>query len=519
MLELKKESVQMLRIKSKAASQVTFDVDYNVPDASADIGRIIQNKGQVSMDEVRLSEGKAFLKGYLNVDLLYVSDGDGKVCSLSAKLSFDESMNLEGIAGGDKLCLKWEMEDLNVQMIHSRKLNIKAILTFHAVVDDMAAVQIPVGLEDESVSVKKETVHLMSLCVHKKDTLRIKDDINLASNRPNIENLLWYTTELRGIDLRPEENVVKAKGELSVFVLYTGGEKEALPQWLEYSLSFQGEVECSGCSENLIPNIEISVVHQGIEVKPDADGEERVLQADVVLELNMKMYREEEHEILLDVYSPLKECVPQGKEEILESLLVRNFSKCRLTDRVEVKETQGKVLQLCHSSGKVKVEKTRITEKGIEAEGILLLKILYIIGNDDMPFYSMEAAIPFNYVIEAKGIKKDCTYFLQTDLEQLSTTMVGSNEIEVKAAIGLNVLVMRQWKTMILDQVEEKPLDAKKIQDMPGITVYIVKPKDTLWDIAKKFYTTVEEIRTVNDLKESEIKEGQPLLLIKQVQS
>ena len=31
MLELKKESVQMLRVKSKATSQVTFDVDYNVP--------------------------------------------------------------------------------------------------------------------------------------------------------------------------------------------------------------------------------------------------------------------------------------------------------------------------------------------------------------------------------------------------------------------------------------------------------------------------------------------------------
>ena len=31
-MELRKESVQMLRIKSKATSQVTFDVDYNVPD-------------------------------------------------------------------------------------------------------------------------------------------------------------------------------------------------------------------------------------------------------------------------------------------------------------------------------------------------------------------------------------------------------------------------------------------------------------------------------------------------------
>lgn len=78
MLELKKESVQMLRVKSKATSQVTFDVDYNVPDAKPDVGRMVQSKADVSMDEVRLSEGKAFLKGSLNVDLLYVGGAGGE---------------------------------------------------------------------------------------------------------------------------------------------------------------------------------------------------------------------------------------------------------------------------------------------------------------------------------------------------------------------------------------------------------------------------------------------------------
>ena len=71
MLDLKKESIQMLRIKNKAASQVTFDEDYNVPDVKPDIGRMVQSKADVSMDEVRLSEGRALLKGTLNVDLLY----------------------------------------------------------------------------------------------------------------------------------------------------------------------------------------------------------------------------------------------------------------------------------------------------------------------------------------------------------------------------------------------------------------------------------------------------------------
>ncbi len=158
-MELKKESIQMLRAKSKATSQVTFDVDYNVPDAKQDVGRMIQHKGQVTMDEVRLSEGKAFLRGNLNVDILYVGEEEGKVYSMGAKLPFEEVLNLEGvdilyvgeeegkvysmgaklpfeevlnlegISGGDKMRLKWEIEDLSLHIIHSRKLNIKAIVT------------------------------------------------------------------------------------------------------------------------------------------------------------------------------------------------------------------------------------------------------------------------------------------------------------------------------------------------------------------------------------------------------
>lgn len=201
MMELKKETVQMLRVKSKAASQVTFDEDYNVPDTRPDIGRMIQSKAEISMDEVRLSEGRAFLKGSLNVDMLYVGEKEGRIYSLAAKLPVDETVNLEGIEGGDKLCLNWEMEDLSIHVIHSRKLNIKAIVTFYAAVDETTGIQIPVALEEEDISVKKKRVGLMSLCIHKKDTLRIKEDIELAANRPNVESLLWHTIEPRNLDL------------------------------------------------------------------------------------------------------------------------------------------------------------------------------------------------------------------------------------------------------------------------------------------------------------------------------
>lgn len=492
-MELKKESMQILKEKSRAKSQITFDEDFNVPDAKPDAGRLIQNKGRIIMDDVRLTDGKGILTGNLQVDILYVGEERGIVSSLTAKLPFEETLNLKNIINGDKMCLKWEIEDLTIRL--------------------------PVALDAEEVSVRKKTVRFLGLTVHKKDTLRIKDEYTIASNRPDIASLIWYTMDVRGLDLKPEENVVKARGELSVFVLYGAEDTEAPVQWLEYSLPFSGEVECPDCTEELIPLIEASVMHQSLEAKPDVDGEERILVSDVVLELDMKFFREEEYDLITDVYTPIRECVPEGKNEVLERLLVRNFSRCRISDRIQVKETQGKVLQLCHSQGKVKIDKTRIVENGVQADGVVMLKILYIIGNDDMPFYSMEAMIPFSHMVEARGIRQDSCYQLKAKLEQLSAAMADGNEIEIRATVGLELLAVAREPVFIIEKVEEKPLDMKKLQAMPGILVYMVKPGDELWDIARKYHTSIQEIRTINALKENqEPSPGTPLLVVKKVE-
>ena len=482
--------MQILKEKSRAKSQITFDEDFNVPDAKPDVGRLIQYKGRISMDDVHLADGKGILRGDLQVDILYVGEENGIISSITAKLPFEETLNLKDIVNGDKLCLKWEIEDLTIRLIHSRKLNIKALVTFYGAVDETEQVRLPVALDATDISVRKKTVRFLGLTVHKKDTLRVKDEYTIASNRPDISGLIWYTMDIRGLDLKPEENIVKARGELTVFVLYESEDTETPVQWLEYSLPFSGEVECPDCTEELIPDIEVSVMHQSLEVKPDADGEERILVSDVVLELDMKFFREEEYSLVTDVYTPLRECVPEEK-----------------------------ILQLCHSQGKVKIDKTRIVENGVQADGVIMLKILYIIGNDSMPFYSMEAMIPFSHVVEARGIRPDSSYRLKAELEQLSVAMADGNEIEIRASVGLNLLAVIREPVFIIDKVEEKPLDMKKIQAMPGILIYMVKPGDELWDIARKYHTSIEEICTLNGLKENqEPSPGTPLLVVKKVE-
>lgn len=520
-MEILKQDLRMMRKKSEAMNQITMDEDFNVPDAKPDVGRMIQNKGMVHIEEIKTSDGKILIRGYLEFALLYVGDQEsGKVHSLVGKVPLEETLNLEGIKNGDKVCLKWDIEDLSIHLLNSRKLNLKAIISFQAYIEDHCTIPMPIELKDrDDISQMKKDVCALSLCVHKKDSIRIKENINLPSNKPNIHEVLWDTIQVRGLDMRTEEGKIIVRGEIFLFVLYDSNDESNSLQWMEQSLPFEQELECTDCRADLISNIDVKILQCSIEVKPDSDGEERVIQTDIAGEVDIKLYEEQCYSLLLDVYTPLKQCENVCKNESIEKLLVKNFSKCRVSERVEMNNSAGKVLQICHSDGVVKVDDTKIVDDGIQVEGVVQVRILYIVSDDEMPFYSMDTMIPFTHVVEASKINENCDYYLRTDLEQLSTSMLDSNEIEVKMVLNLNVLVMEKTNVCIIADIKEMPLDMEKMEKMPGIVGYKVQRGDSLWNIAKQFQTSIEVIKSFNRLESDDVNPGDTLILVKQVEA
>lgn len=524
-MELQVREVHQINQKSEANTQITFDEDYNVPDAKPDVGRMIQKKGEIVLGEAQVSEGRVRLTGKMIFHLLYVGDAEEKhIYSMDGELPLDESLNLDGLGSGDKVCIKWDMEDLNIHLINSRKLNIRGVVSFTAESCDAKSIRIPIDISAANetagtkVSVQKKEVDLLELKVHKKDTLRIRKELTLASNKPSIHTVLWKDIQIRALDIRCGEEYVDAKGELFVFVLYAGDDEDHPLQYLEQAVPWQQKVECGGCSMAMIPNIDVTMMQGNLEVTPDLDGEERVLQLDVVLELDMKLYQEHNMEILTDVYHPGRVLIPQTEEQQLSTLLVKNNSKCRVIDKVPVPEGTNRVLQICHSEGNAKIDHCQIVKDKIRVEGIVELRILYIISDDEMPFYSMETAVPFTHLVEAPDITPGCRYYLQSDIEQLSTTMIDSSDIEIKALIAVNALVLKLWNEPLIQSVAEEMIDSEEMENLPGIVCYLVQDGDTMWEIAKRFRTTVGEIQALNEEVREPLPSGTALLLVKKVE-
>ena len=517
-MELIKKNIHMNKLKCKSDLQVTLDDDFNVPDVKPDIYKIIKEQGEVKIHDVKMSNGKMLIQGALGFNVLYLSDeSDRPIYNISSEIPFEELVHLDGLEAEDDASVTVELEDLSSSLINSRKLNVKSIVTLTAFVDELYDEATAVSAEDKDGDVEFINTELTvtNIAIDKKDTYRFKDELHLPSNKGNIEEVLYSEVELRNPEARLLEDKFTIKGEILVFILYAGENEETPIEYYESELPFSSTIELNGCRDDMVDNIGFDLGSKSIQILSDDDGEYRTLDVEVVIEMEIKVYQDENIELLYDLYSTSKNVTPVWKETFFENLVVKNNSKSRLNDRVKINKNQPSILQICHAVGKAKIDDIFVIEDGLEVNGIIEVQILYISSDDQIPINTIKSMIPFTQVIEVRDIKNNNIYDVNAKLEQLSVMMLDSEEIEVKAGLAINAIVFDKMNIRVISDVEIAEFDKKEIQNMPSIIGYIVKPNETLWDVAKRFHTTRLNLMELNELEDEFIQGGDKILITK----
>ena len=134
-----------------------------------------------------------------------------------------------------------------------------------------------------------------------------------------------------------------------------------------------------------------------------------------------------------------------------------------------------------------------------------------------MPLASVKGVLPFEQLVEAEGLEPDSNVWLRGTLEQVSGTMTGDREIEIKAVAALDLIAFERIEAPIITGYESEDIDWKARSREPGIIGYVVQSGEELWDIAKNFFTTKEAIMEINQMEKEDVKEGDILLILKEV--
>lgn len=222
-MELVKKKIHMDRISSRAGTQMVLEEDVNISDNKPDASHLLNSKGEVIMEEIRAGENVVNLRGRLVVSILYLTDTEGMCASMEAVLPFEERVNMEGVSNGDIILTDWAIEDLTVGLINSRKISVQAVVAFGLELEEHVEQDTAVDIyHEEPVEYRKRTYPMVELVLQKKDIFRLKEEMELSGNLPNVFQTIWHHITFDHVEFKALDEKISIQGEMRAFFLYEG---------------------------------------------------------------------------------------------------------------------------------------------------------------------------------------------------------------------------------------------------------------------------------------------------------
>ena len=223
-MELLKRNIHMDRTRVQALTQFALEDDLNIPENKPDINVLNLEKGELVVDEIKPSMDFVIVRGRLTLVVLYQTMEEGSsLVVLEGKIPFEEKINMQGVAPTDTVTVEGEVEDLTINMINSRKLNIQSLITVTARVEELYDEEAPIAVHgDEKVEYRRMPLNLAQIAICKNDIFRLKEEVALPSNYPNIFQILWSTLSLGDVEFKVMEEKITISGDIHLFVLYEG---------------------------------------------------------------------------------------------------------------------------------------------------------------------------------------------------------------------------------------------------------------------------------------------------------
>lgn len=538
-MELMKKSIYTDKIKAKAMLQIPLEEDINVSDTRPDVGRLVFTRGKVKIDEIKTGMNKIWVKGKLLFQILYEAEGkDSGMAGMEGELPFMEEIYMERVESQDRVICESALEDMRVNMINSRKLSVQAVISLKSRVEELVETKICTGIADyqmqtqskgipcvegEQLEYRRKQQEYLETAVCKRDLLRIHEESRVGSALPAIGSLLWKSVDVTQVEFKPLEEKLAVSGEMTLFMVYTE-EMSGKINWFETVIPFSGNVECQSCREGMIADVSYDIGHEEITVREDADGEARMIGIELALELEIKLLCKGETQVVADVYGVSCEVDTITQKSIMRKLHQDMYIEEKFTHNTKLEEAQPRPLQICHSDARMEIEDCGFGEDEITWKGTIQVRMLYLSGEEGSGFHTLEDSVPFRLTRQMLGIQDmqgseaelmtQC-YALQPQLAQLHASLKDGNQIEWRGVIQIHMPLYDVNQEDILQEIQIGELDSQKLEKLPGFAIYFVKKGDTLWQIGKKYYVSVEKIKEINQLTSDEIKPGDRLLIVK----
>jgi len=517
--ELIKQRINLNRTVGKETTQLLLEGDIIVPDIKPDMDVMLKADADVTFDRVDILNDRINYFGRLNVKALYLSKGDNGVHSISTSANIEEFINLDGVNKDMWASVNAVISNIDYRLVNDRKIGYRAVIEVTALAEEHTENMVVTGIEGlPETQIKLGLLNVNRTVEHKEDRFIIKDDLPITSGKPNIREILHAGIVIANKEVKVAAGKVNISGELMVSTLYKTDDTDNALEFIEHEVPFNGAIDVNGADDGMACDVTLRIIDQYVQVRPNEDGEDRVIELEVSVGVSLKVTDQREVTVLEDAYCINKTLEYTKKTVNFPILICRNKNQNTVKEVVHLPPECPEMLQIFRVSGRVQHDETTIFEDKVAVEGVIYADILYIAGSDASPLYNHKAILAFKQTIETKGATAGMDVSVEINIDHVGFSMLSEKEVEVRFQLSCNATVIENAQSDVITDIEFLDTDKSILDKMAGIAIYIVQPGDTLWSIAKRYNAALDDLIALNDIADPNlIFPGQKLVIVKKV--
>lgn len=436
--------------------------------------------------------------GLVDFQAIYASLG---VSALDYSAEFKDKFVCEEEVNGE-VVLSSNVIDVTSNIVSN---GIKVVAIVETVIDLITSqdVNVLVDVNGDDLGIAHKDIELDTYLGKAYEKFDVSEEFDVK----NATKILMVTPSVCISSVTPNDNYANVSGLLNVDVCYQMGEDVSQIASDFHSFEFNWDVALSGMSDLSYIQSAISIMFNEIKVSTMLEEGGASVSLFVPIVYTGYVFNKNNLQVVDDIYSKTNYLsVTSENFDSIVGYKSINF-KDTISGSASIAETApfiDEILGVCTNN--IVLASSRLENEKLNIEGVANATVVYY-TKETNAITSIQVEVPFS--IEQK-VDGEIANVATLCLVNLSARSKRGKEIEVSSDLSVYVDMYGMNTMQIISSLS---LGEEKQKDDCSLYIYIAKPNDTIWDIAKEMNVSEDLILSQNPELELPLKGGEKIII------
>ena len=504
MIETTNENLNINKLVAQKKEMIFVESDMIVPDSKPDILKTVNTSGTLCIYKKEIQQEKIKIDGSVNTYIMYLPEnGDDNIRGINTNIDFSQTIDMPKCNEDMMLNSEITIKTIDCKVINGRKIGIKVGLEINAKVYSNEEISIINGINNQqNIQLLEKTLNVNSLVGNGSTKAYVKDTITLDMN-DNLAEILKSNISLVDRDIKISYNKILAKAEAEIKIVYLTEDNKI--NNITSKIPVVGFIDMQNVNEENICDTNYEI--KNLIIKPN-NVEEHSIYVELEVEITSLVFERKDIKLIQDIYSPFDNITFNTKTINMMSYKSTRSEICNIRENMKIPEMEKSTI--IDVDIKPIINKENTVNTRIIYEGELEMKFIFL-NDTNKNLDTKIVKLPIQYTINNIDNCENKTINTNIDVANQEFSAQENGNVSCNVDLIFNANIESTENINVLDNLNEEKME--NLEDY-SLIIYVVKKGDTLWEIAKKFRSTTDDIIRANGIEDvNNLKIGQKLYI------